>query len=139
MRQNFTKGSHFWPLAHQNLKRVRIFYENSQKGSHFRIRQCRKTRKGSHFWTRLWQQFQKVRICGYFLERVRIFLHFPAWAQMVRSFRPQAAQSKNVKNRAATFIAFCLHKSITEMHFFGRSCGGAFLVQILVKGFEVLA
>ena len=126
MRQNFTKGSHFWPLAHQNLKRVRIFYENSQKGSHFRIRQCRKTRKGSHFWTRLWQQFQKVRICGYFLERVRIFYIFQLGRKWFAVFDHKRHKAKTLKIRRP----FLLHSAFINS---SRKC--IFLVDRVVEHF----
>ena len=95
-----------------------------------------KTQKGSKFLREIEKGFE---ILWDLFKRVRIFLHFPAWAQRVRSFRQQAAPSKNVKNKAAISIAVCLHKFITKMHFLGRSCGGALLVTIPPQGFEVLA
>ena len=49
----------------------------------------------------------------------------------------RAARSKNDKNRAITFVAFCLHEFIMKMACFDRSCGGAPLEQIPPKGFEV--
>ena len=60
--------------------------------------------KGSHF--------------VHLFERVRTFRNFPARAGRVRSFRTQVAPSKNCKNRAIIFVAFCLHKFIIEMTFF---------------------
>ena len=158
IRAEAPKGSHFWAHACQNLERVPAFSEDSQRARAFE-HALAEISKGLALWPRIRKGFTllaKVRkgvaLLGtalpniekgshfvHLFKRGRTFRNFPARAGRVRSFRAQVAPSKNCKNRAIIFVAFCFHKFIIKITFFRRSCGGTLLVQILTKGFEVLA
>ena len=141
--RRFTKGSHFGARSHQKngkglhfwryrrrcaaglgegfalLGKFRIGFAllgipspKTAKGSQFSLRIA----QASYFWTRARRTFERVRI-----------------------FKASTTSCQKVKIRAVTFHHKFVLKFDVKMKLFGRSCGGALLVQVLARGFEVLA